>query len=577
MSRNGVWRLPVFMAGLLPFMVGGMQPSNHTPFYQTRSHFETDSITTETQYFQNLVAADSITFKYQFETEFLLLLDDAQWQEYQQQPSLLAKKQYILNYWKATNPNPLLEENDWLKDFLQRRRYVRTHYAISRPPFFDDRGKYYLKYGKPFRKYVDPAGYKKVDMDNIQQIRVGETTNRYINLRMNESWSYENIHRGFVVHFLKEGEGFREIDDLFEIVESVEGRRKYDPNVMAQIWFALVKQRSYLSHDFLVAEDKLRWINEGREHLRFGYDQVLAQPFFIKEAYEKRRRLAIKEAPHVAYDPVDAVNRLKFYTRISQFRAGVDSTRIDIVFLWPVSSRTIEKMIDKNQDSMRVVFSALFRNRAFDSVDRQEVRRRLPLAPVESRKLRYVVGEARLTAPPQTGELTVQVRDEVLNQLGFRRIEFRLRDFRQQVLLLSDVKFLADAEKWPQDLFPVSDIQNQRLIPYPYRVLRRLLPVSTYFEVYHLSESGGAHYEVEYKISYAGGSPNLLRRFLNVFSGRKTSISVRYERPIVQDTAHELLMLDLGQLKSGRYQMDITVRVPDTNAVATIQRQFELR
>ncbi len=544
---------------------------------QSRQEFVADSITTEAQYFQALAAADDITFKYQFETEFLLLLDEAQLQAYQSQPSLLAKKRYIINFWKASNPNPLLDENDWLKDFLRRRRYVRNHYAISRPPFFDDRGKYYLKYGKPFRKYVDPAGYKKVDMDNIQQIRVGETTNRYINLRMNESWSYENIHRGFVVHFLKEGEGYREIDDLFEIVESVAGRRKYDPNVIAQIWLSLVKQRSYLSHELLVAEDKLRWINEGRAHLRFGYDQALAQPFFIKEVYEKRRRLAIKEAPHVAYDPVDAVNQLKFFTRISQFRAGADSTRIDIEFLWPVSSRTIDKMIDKNQDSMRVIFSALFRNRAFDSVDRQEVRRRLPLAPVESRKLRYVVGEARLTAPPQTGELTVQVRDELLNQLGFRRTEYRLRDFRQQGLLLSDVKFLADAEKWPQGLFPVSDIQNQRLIPYPYRALRRSLPAYTYFEVYNLSRTGGDRYEIEYKISFTGGSPNLLRRFLNVFSGRKTSISVRYERPIVQDTAHELLMLDLGQLKSGRYRMDIAVRVPDTNAVATLERKFELR
>ncbi len=126
MKNSGLTLLIMLLPAVLPAAGMGHQHFDLIREQQSRL-FQSDSIRTEQHYFQSLAAADETTFQFQFETEFLLLLDDPRLQEYQKLPSLLAKKRYIIDYWKASNPNPLLDENDWLKDFLQRRRYVRRH------------------------------------------------------------------------------------------------------------------------------------------------------------------------------------------------------------------------------------------------------------------------------------------------------------------------------------------------------------------------------------------------------------------------------------------------------------------
>ncbi len=577
MKNSGLTLLIMLLPAVLPASGMGHQHFDLIREQQSRL-FQSDSIRTEQHYFQSLAAADETTFQFQFETEFLLLLDDPRLQEYQKLPSLLAKKRYIIDYWKASNPNPLLDENDWLKDFLQRRRYVRRHFAISRPPYFDDRGKYYLKYGKPFRRYVDPAGYQRVDLNSVLSgVRIGQAAERYITIRLNESWSYENIRRNFVVHFMKDGEGFREIDDLIDVVEFINGRGKYDVEVLAQIWYSLLLRRSYLSHGYQVAQDKMRWIQEGREHLKLGYDQVLATPYFIKDEYEKSRRLAIKEAPHVAYEPVDAVNRLKFLHRIHQFSAGRDQTRLVIDFWWPIPSRTLKQWEEQPGDSFTVAFSALFRDSTFNEADRQAFHLRGLRADVLTQKKPVLSGSVQLVVPVQNGELTVQIEDRILNQLGFERRTFAVRDFRSPELQISDVRFLAEPAAASGFNFPQTVIDGRKLISYPFPFVQRALPSYIYFEIYHLPETSGERYEVEYKIRFVGSSGNVVRRFLGIFSGKKSAISVRNERPILKSTARERLMLDWRQLKSGRYRMEITVRVSHSAELARTTYDFELR
>ncbi len=569
-----------FLPFVLSFSVSAGQPDKKANLFshQFSQVFRSDSIHTEAAYFQALQRADEYTFKYQFETEFLLLLDEAQKAEYLKLPSLNAKKHYIIQYWKASNPNPLLDQNDWLLDFLRRRQYVRKHFAISRPPYFDDRGKYYLKYGKPFRWYIDAAGYELINFsDLLPGVRLGLPTRRFVTIRPNESWSYENISRNFVVHFMKVGEGYREIDDLLEVVEFTEGSGKYNIEFMAQIWAALLAERAYLSHEFQVAEDKMRWISEGRRYLQNQYDRVLAQPSIVKDRFEKARRVAIKDAPNVAYAPIHAVNDLKLYTRISQFKGEEESTRINIDFLWPLADKWFKNLDDELSDTMRVVFSALFRDRQFDPVDRKDIELRVPISTVKRMGLKYIVHSAELTALPQTGELTVQVQNDFLDKLGFRRNRLRVRDFHRPVVAVSDIQFFAAANDFTAAPFPKVNIQNLELVPYPYYAMKRSLPVYTYYEIYNLQTTDAEKYVVEYKISSVGGSSNLIKRVLNLFSGKKSSITMSYERPIEGDTARELLMIDLKQLKSGKYLVEITVRFPGTDKQAvSAQREIYL-
>lgn len=118
-----------------------------------------NTIHNEKEYFNALEAADSITFVQEFEKEFLLLLDEIQKQDYLQFKTIKNRKEYIKLYWEAVNPNPLLPENDRLLDHIRRRNYARKNFPSSKPPFYDDRGKYYIKYGKPSYRFEDKGGF----------------------------------------------------------------------------------------------------------------------------------------------------------------------------------------------------------------------------------------------------------------------------------------------------------------------------------------------------------------------------------------------------------------------------------
>jgi GWxTD domain-containing protein len=112
-----------------------------------------EATTSEKQYFVTLAAADSLAFQREFENPFVLLLDAEQKEEYFKLHSPEKRKAFMRAYWKSHNPDPLLPENDWLLDFIRRCSYVTENFPSPQPPYFDDRGKYYLRYGKPWYRY----------------------------------------------------------------------------------------------------------------------------------------------------------------------------------------------------------------------------------------------------------------------------------------------------------------------------------------------------------------------------------------------------------------------------------------
>jgi len=217
---------PLFLAPPLDEKIGSSY------FHLTRSALfalqqtRLDSIKTEKAYLAALRAADEKIFQNEFEAEFLLLLDKPQTLEYDSLSTLNGRKAYIENYWQAANPNPLLPENDWLLDVLKRRAYARENFPAPAPPYFDDRGKYYFKYGKPSFRYVDNGGYQQNCLNCLRYITIS-----------NESWSYENVAHNFLAHFIKDGAVFRETDNLSSFLEM---GKFHNP----ELWSEIVKKRA---------------------------------------------------------------------------------------------------------------------------------------------------------------------------------------------------------------------------------------------------------------------------------------------------------------------------------------------
>ena len=60
------------------------------------------------------------------------------------------KWKYISAFWKAQDPNPTTESNEFLFEILTRIEYCNDHYSHFNKGWETDIGRIYIKHGKPF-------------------------------------------------------------------------------------------------------------------------------------------------------------------------------------------------------------------------------------------------------------------------------------------------------------------------------------------------------------------------------------------------------------------------------------------
>lgn len=68
------------------------------------------------------------------------------------------REQFINEFWRLRDPDPDTEENEYREAYFERLAYVNEHFASGIPGYKTDRGKIYLKYGKPHEIESHPAG-----------------------------------------------------------------------------------------------------------------------------------------------------------------------------------------------------------------------------------------------------------------------------------------------------------------------------------------------------------------------------------------------------------------------------------
>jgi GWxTD domain-containing protein len=496
----------------------------------------------EKQYFAALLAADEAVFKNEFELEFLLLLNEQQKQAYTSIVLLAGRKTYIEHYWKATNPNPLLPENDWLLDFLKRRAYARENFPYFKPPYFDDRGKYYLKYGKPSFRYEDSGN---------------------LNDLPNETWSYENVTHNFLVHFIKEGIIFRERTNLKNFLSTT-----------------FIKKRAAVSPVLGRALAKIHELETARLHAaRFPNSRtLLAEEYYTPHVVSDRIVVqatleilkARSEIPAAAHDEIKAINKLEFYNDLAQFRAPHGSTRMEIALLAPLKKNLIKNYSADSDDTLNVGYRCLLQNQWFDPAGKDSMAAQFPAKLAALENFSNAVGKMTIWASPQQGDLTLQIKDERNGKLGFSRQPITIRDFRGDSLMISDIQFLTEVANDNQKrLLPAIAKQNRMVAPYPFEKVRKSTPLLCYFEVYNLKSLNEETYEVVYKIiSVNRPEQNIFKQVAQALTSDKdVAVSVSYTRPISDDAAEELIGIDLSRVAKGAYRLEITVTDTRTKTI----------
>jgi len=95
------------------------------------------------------------------------------------------RERFIEEFWRRRDPDPDTEENEYREAYYERIAYVNEHFSSGIPGYKTDRGRVYLKYGKPDEVDSHPAGgaYERDPSEG------GGSTSTY----PFERWFYRNI------------------------------------------------------------------------------------------------------------------------------------------------------------------------------------------------------------------------------------------------------------------------------------------------------------------------------------------------------------------------------------------------
>jgi GWxTD domain-containing protein len=591
------WRAPVCGAGIRALMITAIAivspafalqaPSSVLASDQQNNTW--DSIKTERQYFAALRAADSTTFQNELEAEFLLLLNRTLKQAYDSLATTAERKAFVEYYWKARNPDPLLPENERLQDHLRRREFARQNFPAAVPPYFDDRGKYYLKYGKPVVRFEDPGGPRRVGFFSSANYRAIQGQYSYkggpeehYTATANESWAYPNVARDLVVHFVKDGPTYREIESLTAALASHQRKN------LSWQWSDLIKQRAAIS-PFLgqmaqqIERSESAVISAAANPQRLGLLRAELQSLGerlleVERVGEDEAGKVRRHLPATAHEPANALNRLAFAETIAQFRGANGHTRVEITFLAPLKKNFVDQLDSLSTDSIVVEFAWMLRDANLDSLAAKRWENTFPARLAALEKLPNAVGRLSFLAPPQEVELALQVRSQRLDKLGYAKKPLAIRGFSGRELMLSDLQFYAEIKNENQSMMlPTVEKQNLLLAPYPYAKVRKNAPLWCYFEIYNLRSAGLTEsYEITYKVASANSREGLFKKLSRWLSGGKeAAISLSQSQPVMNDAAQELIALDLGNLAGGAHRLEITVTgTKDAVIKASVEREI---
>jgi GWxTD domain-containing protein len=68
------------------------------------------------------------------------------------------REQFIKMFWDRRDPDPDTEENEFKEEHYERLAYANEHFASGKPGSMTDRGRIYIKFGKPDEIESHPAG-----------------------------------------------------------------------------------------------------------------------------------------------------------------------------------------------------------------------------------------------------------------------------------------------------------------------------------------------------------------------------------------------------------------------------------
>jgi GWxTD domain-containing protein len=470
-------------------------------------------------YFRGLeILTDSGTFETLFEST-QLLFDAAEKAEFSQL-SNHGKGRFMKKIWLGRDPSPGTVLNERLIEHFRRVEFARNNFHYTAPPYYDDRGKIYIKFGAPGERFSLP---------------VGQTI-----AKANESWCYGDIHPDLVFDFVEDGGIYRLVEDLREA--ALPGT---DPSARLLIVGELYNQRSHISNVYA--------------RLSVGLDQSKMAQF------HSDRIRAKSETPPDVFVPDKEAKPLPIVYKLSQFRGHPDSTEALFYFSVPAAAFNFTSATETEKFQSNLDYTLVLLDSLYDPQYQFNLSKPLYLPSLENVKFGNFVFQNHHQFSPGQYEMQILVKTDAPKRAGLYQEAYKIKNFQTDTLAISDLLLAAsiEAAESGEKLF----VRNQlKLIPHPFYSVLYHKPIYLYFEIYNLgyNDHGEVNYEIEYTAKTIAAKQTVVEKAWNFFGGifggqSNPAISTAHRRTEKSRDVFEYLAFDFQNMKVGRTRLAVTV------------------
>lgn len=477
---------------------------------------------------------------------FRLILSEEQRKMIDALPDDSSKSQWAARYWKSLDPTPTTPENERYEEHLRRFTFARSYYSNIIPPlYFDDRGRYYIKYGEP--------------SDFSESIGIGES---YLS---NLTWAYHDLNL-FIDFVEKETYGYQEVNDLSEAVRS-----------------APQNMKAYIAAELYSERENLHYRYTGFRDVKSSHDVSSVNRFFVEaSALLQEKTVSLEQAPAQKYHHDYQADPLSASLQCANFRGDGKETRMEFYYsvsleeitfvpgqTYPLESHLEKRISILDRDMVEVVNKPDHLRLIANSLN--QVRGKL------------YVNQHDETLEPGMYHVALRLENPQGKRLAILKTQISVKDFTGNRLLLSDLELASQIRENGSGRGLKSN--NIQVVPYLPRSIRRESPLYVYFEIYNLEKNseGFTEYEVNYTLQTKTGTGNILTNSVAkiapfLVGGRKTqSVATSFNGSGTSEFQQIYLLLNFSNSPSGKTDFLVTVADLVTGQQATTKSGFTLK
>ena len=441
---------------------------------------------------------------------------------------------FFKKFWKSRDPTPLTGKNERFTEHFRRAQFARDTYLSIIPPFYDDRGRVYVKYGKPDNRY----GSGSVSGDQVKD---------------NESWSYElSIQKGLVFDFVQRGGMYNLVQDLTEAAPTGSG---YEARL--EIAGQLYSNRAG---------------DLGGVYNRFSIDFNQSNLFeFITE-----KSLAVKAAPTEVYLHNYEATQLPFTIRFAQFRGKNNQTWLDIYRA--VSAKDLNFNSNNNEFSANFTTTIVLSDSIFNEIERKVLPANIVLNSQQQIQSAISIDQTSMELSPENiYHLAVQVENSDGDKIGIKKFKLYIREFQSDSLQLSDIEMATKIE--PSSNADQFYKDGLRVVPYIFNKFNINVPLHLYYEIYNLQidNEGATNYQIDYKITSLKRNENMFKKLFRSIFGKsgQQSITSSYTREGNSKNIKEYISIDIKNMPTGINELSVIVKDLATNKSCSSTKQLD--